>query len=239
MAERSAKEGLPRDPGPVPWPDVVRFLRQLSHDLRNHLNAAELQSVFLAEIAPDAEMKTEVKRLREMISTMATVLQKISTALTAPKPTLIRYPTAELLRDLQRKFEQDFSERKSAVQWKIEAGETVLEIDPQLIQAALFELLENAFRHSRGGGEMEIRARAEQERMVITLREPKSAAMAVEKELWGREPLHHIGHGRYGLGLHRVRGIVEAHGGEFHAQFEPESSALVSTIVLPVSRAEI
>ena len=48
----------------VPWNDVVHFVRQLSHDLRNHLNAIELQSTFLAELAEDAELKTEVGRLR-------------------------------------------------------------------------------------------------------------------------------------------------------------------------------
>ena len=32
-------------------PDVVKFLRQLGHDLRNHLNAAELQSAYVAELA--------------------------------------------------------------------------------------------------------------------------------------------------------------------------------------------
>jgi hypothetical protein len=28
----------------VAWGDDVRFIRQLTHDLRNHLNAIELQS---------------------------------------------------------------------------------------------------------------------------------------------------------------------------------------------------
>ena len=31
-------------------PDIVKFIRQLGHDLRNHLNAAELQAAYLAEI---------------------------------------------------------------------------------------------------------------------------------------------------------------------------------------------
>src|SRR5205085_3517288 len=34
----------------VPWDDVVRFVRQLSHDLRNDLNALELQSAYIAEL---------------------------------------------------------------------------------------------------------------------------------------------------------------------------------------------
>ena len=49
----------------VPMAVVVRFIRQLSHDLRNDLNAAELQSAFLKEIAEDGESRrAEVQRLR-------------------------------------------------------------------------------------------------------------------------------------------------------------------------------
>ena len=44
----------------IPLDDVVRFVRQLSHDLRNHLNAAELQAAFMNEIAEDPEVKEEV-----------------------------------------------------------------------------------------------------------------------------------------------------------------------------------
>ena len=39
----------------------MRFVRQLNHDLRNHLNAIELQSTFLAELAQDGELKPEVQ----------------------------------------------------------------------------------------------------------------------------------------------------------------------------------
>ena len=52
----------------VPWNDIVRFVRQLGHDIRNNLNAAELQSAYIAELTDDAELKNEIKRLREMVS---------------------------------------------------------------------------------------------------------------------------------------------------------------------------
>ena len=52
----------------VPWENIVRFVRQLSHDLRNDLNAAELQTAYIGELTgDDAELKEEIKRLREMI----------------------------------------------------------------------------------------------------------------------------------------------------------------------------
>src|SRR3979409_629368 len=51
----------------VSMPEVVKFIRQLAHDLRNHLNAAELQSAYLMEIAENNEVREEIKRLRGMI----------------------------------------------------------------------------------------------------------------------------------------------------------------------------
>ncbi len=56
------------EPPTVPWPDIVKFVRQLGHDIRNNLNAVELQSAYLAELANELEIKGEVSRLREMIS---------------------------------------------------------------------------------------------------------------------------------------------------------------------------
>ena len=43
-------------------PDVVKFVRQLGHDLRNHLGAVELQAAYIGEIAEDPGLKEEVKR---------------------------------------------------------------------------------------------------------------------------------------------------------------------------------
>ncbi len=51
MAEPSF-EGRP-DVSNVAWSDVVHFIRQLSHDLRNHLNAIELQSAYISELERD------------------------------------------------------------------------------------------------------------------------------------------------------------------------------------------
>ena len=66
MAKPSPEGSEPRA---VAWSDIVKFVRQLSHDLRNNLNAVELQSAYLGELRQDAEMKNEIQRLRQMIST--------------------------------------------------------------------------------------------------------------------------------------------------------------------------
>src|ERR1043165_8451088 len=89
----------PNDPINVAWTDVVRFLRQLSHDLRNHLNAVELQSAFLAEIGTDPEVKEEIGRLRKMVSECGGTLQKLSTRIKPPTPNLISYPVSDFVED--------------------------------------------------------------------------------------------------------------------------------------------
>ena len=73
----------------VAWGDVVRFIRQLSHDLRNHLNAIELQSAYISELEREDELKSEIKRLRGMVSGLTSALQSLSKAVSDVKPNLI------------------------------------------------------------------------------------------------------------------------------------------------------
>src|SRR5438067_9197333 len=88
----------------VPWPDMVKFVRQLSHDIRNNLNAVELQSAYLAELAEEGEMKNEVQRLREMTSQIGTSLQRLTAGLSGANPNPIPYPAAEFVEDIKQKL---------------------------------------------------------------------------------------------------------------------------------------
>ena len=233
MAEPSPEDRS--DSLSVPWVDTVRFIRQLSHDLRNHLNAIELQSAYISELEGDAKLKSEVNRLREMISGMTSILQKVSGGLGEVKPNLISYRASDFVEDLRKKFAQEFPNETQEINWKVQLGDAVLHIDPQLLEEAIIELLANAFRHDRGKGTLTAEARIDKNRFFITLREPK-IRFESSTENWGLRPLRKVSHGHYGLGLNRVRTIVEAHGGEIHAQYDPKASALVTALILPFSR---
>jgi K+-sensing histidine kinase KdpD len=219
----------------VPWDDTVRFVRQLSHDLRNHLNAIELQSAYVSELEGDPKLKGELNRLREMISGLTSALQKVSVGLGEIKPSLISYRVSDFVEDLRKKIAQEFPNEKSEINWDVQPDNAVLNIDPQLLQEAIVELFANAFRHDRGKGALAAEVKIDKDRFFFTLQEPKSR-FEVSTKNWGREPLRKVSHGHYGLGLNRVRTIVEAHGGELHAQYDPKSSALVTALILPLSR---
>jgi K+-sensing histidine kinase KdpD len=218
----------------VPWSDAVRFIRQLSHDLRNHLNAIELQSAYISELARDDELKGEIKRLHEMVAGLTSALQSLSRVISEVKPNLIPYRAADLAEDLRKKIDHDFSGGSAAINWNIQVGNAMLNVDPQLLQEALGELFANAFRHNRDKSTLVAIARLDGNRLVFTLQEPKRG-FDVPTENWAREPLRKVSHGHYGLGLNRVRAIVEAHGGEIYAQYDPQVSALTTTLALPVS----
>jgi signal transduction histidine kinase len=220
----------------VAWNDVVHFIRQLCHDLRNHLNAIELQSAYISELERNDELKSEIKRLREMISGMTSTLQSLSKAVSVVKPNLISYPATDFMEDLREKIDRDFSRECAEITWNVQLGDATLNVDPQLLQETFIELFANAFRHNRGKGALVASAKIDNNQFLFTLEEPK-ARFDSPTDNWGREPLRKISQGHYGLGLNRVRAIVEAHGGELYAQYNPNVPALTTTLVLPVSAA--
>lgn len=217
-------------------PDVVKFVRQLAHDLRNDLNAAELQSAYLIEIAEAGEVKDEIKRLRGMISQVGANLQSLTVALGQGRLTDMLYSAKDFVDDLRQKLETDYPAESGNVKWDVQAGETELQIDPQLLLPALIELFSNAFRHGPANGPISVKARTENGRFVFSLHEPKQS-FERSTENWGREPLRSVSQGHYGLGLHRMRSIIEAHGGELKARYEQDTSSLVTTVTLPVAPA--
>jgi len=232
MADKSSEAST--DSVTVPWSDTVRFVRQLSHDLRNDLNAIELRSAYIGELTQDQELTSEIKRLREVVSDMNSTLQLLSRAVGEVTPNVITYPAGEFLADMRTQIERNFSKENHEITWDVELQDGILNIDPQLFQEVFVELFANAFRHDRGKGALVARARISDGRFLFTLHEPK-AAFSSETQNWGREPLRNIRQRHYGLGLNRIRAIIEAHGGELQARYDPKAATLVSAMVLPMS----
>jgi K+-sensing histidine kinase KdpD len=223
----------PSDLLSIRWSDAVRFIRQLIHDLRNHLNAIELQSAYISELEGTENLKAEIKRLREMILGLTLALRKLSRKLGDVKSDLISYPASDFVEDLRKKIAQEFPNNSGDITWKIEERNAVLNIAPELLQEAFIELFANAFQHDRGEGALVAKVTVDENQFIFTLHEPKRRFESSTVN-WGREPLRNISHGQYGLGLNRVRIIMEAHGGEMHAQYDPKSATLATTLTLPL-----
>ena len=170
MADNSSE--APTDSLTVPWSDMVRFVRQLSHDLRNDLNAIELQSAYFAELTQDQELTSEIKRLREVVSGMNSTLQLISRAVGEIAPNLVTYPAGEFLTDMRTQIERKFSKESQEITWDVQLEDGMLNIDPQLFQEVFVELFANAFQHDRGNGALI--AKASNQRWEVRLQPPRT-----------------------------------------------------------------
>ena len=232
----SSKQPPDKSPS-VAWPDVVKFVRQLSHDIRNNLNAVELQSAYLAELAEKGEMKGVIQRLREMTSRIGASLQRLTTGLNQANPNPIPYPAAAFVEDLKEKLTKEFPDNAAKVTWDVQLKDATLQIDPQLAQQAFLELFGNAFQHERNVKAITARAYIANNSFVFELHEPK-ARFELSTENWGREPLRNVSQGHYGLGLNRTRSVAEAHSGDFRAEHDQKTSTLITTLRLPSSCAE-
>jgi K+-sensing histidine kinase KdpD len=228
---------IPTDSLNVPWRDTVRFVRQLSHDLRNDLNAIELQSAYIAELAQDQELTGEIKRLREVVSALNSTLQLLSRAVGEIRPNLITYPADDFLTDMRTQIERSFPKEQHEITWDVQLQNGILNVDPQLLQEVFVELFANAFQHDRDKEVLVAKATISNGRFVFSLCEPKGG-FSPDTRNWGRKPLGNIRPRHYGLGLSRIRTIVEAHYGELQARFDPDATTLVSTITLPLSGQE-
>ena len=234
MANRTA---APDTEAAVPLQNVIKFVRQLSHDLRNSLNAAELQAAYISEIAEDDEMKDEIKRLRAMVSELGTSLQKLTAALGDVRLNSMDYAVVDFMDDLQKKVATQFPDASGAFEWHVRSNKSaIFEIDPQLLQQGLLELFDNAIRHRCGTGKMIIEATVQDGQLAMTILEPKTD-FSGDPETWGYEPLRSLSHGHYGFGLHRARRIIAAHSGQLDIGYDRGGGCLISTVRVPLSKA--
>jgi len=214
------------------WPEVTKFIGQLNHDLRNHLNAVELQTAFLDEIIAEPEARAEIKRLREMTTEMVAHLQKLSVTLARVEPQTMPCAATDFVEDLRARLTSEQPEESAAVDWNISLGEEMIELDPQLLPEAFVELFVNASRHGRAQGPLYFGVRAGNKTIEFSLREPKTQFNDTTDD-WGSRPLQRVRSGHYGLGLFRARSIFEAHHAQYRVHFDPAARVLQTTVSFP------
>ena len=101
-----------------------------------------------------------------------------------------------------------------------------VQADELRVKRILHNLLENAVKYSPQGGEIGVTARAEDERLVISISD-QGIGISAEDQLAIFSPFHRLeesmrqGITGIGLGLLVCRRLVEAHGGRIWVESEP------------------
>lgn len=230
-------ESTPADQLQVPFDRVATFIRQVTHDVRNNLNAMDLQAAYVVELVADPEAVEEVRRIRSHIQQAAKQLQALSGNFWVAPPNLVTYSAKIFVEDLQDRLAKMHPDQAPKVKWTVQLDEKMVSLDLEMIFTGIAEVFENAFQFKEGDGALEAHVREEAGKFVIELLEPKTTVPS-DPQRWGREPFLSSRRGAYGLGLYRARRIFAAHDGELSFSHDSGRNLLSSKIVLPFAANE-
>ena len=219
----------------VPWPRVERFVGRFAHDVRNGLNAVELQLTLISEIAADEEIKEEVRRVRASLADLTRQIQAVRLATAAPTTHSFPYPANDFFEDLRERFERQHGTEAGRVEWKLEAGTAAVNVDPEQTMAALLELLGNAAQFAAQGSPIRAEANAGSGTVTFTILQQVAAAPVEPPGDWGRTPLLSSRRNGYGLGAFRARRIVEMQNGTLRYDYRAADQSVTTVVELPAA----
>ena len=229
---------LPSTNVAVPFERVAVMVRQLTHDVRNGLNGMELQSAYVAELLRDPEDAADaldaLKRLRELIAENGRMLQRFSARFHVAPPNPVTYPAKHFVEDFRARLAKTLPDFAPQVAWTDDLADEAIEIDVEMIFAALGEFLQNAAHFQERGKPVSAHASARAGRFQIELREHRTAPPSAPAT-WGCEPLVSTRPGGYGLGLFHARRLLAAHGGGVEFTHDAASAQLTTRVFLPLA----
>lgn len=195
------------------------FLRLLSHDVRNDLNAIDLLSAYLQEVTAEKEVREELTQVRASVRFAVDRMVRVSSVLQPIDVEWVSYPFGALLEDLSVRVKGRFPDLAERVDWSGMEIERVVRVDGELVFEALLELISNAAAFSRSNSRLRISAQLETMVGVVRIGQVAEGT-EVDSSEWGRSLFKSERRGQYGIGLFRARRILEALGAslEFRRQ---------------------
>ncbi|HUG27127.1 MAG TPA: HAMP domain-containing sensor histidine kinase, partial [Gemmatimonadales bacterium] len=220
-----------------------RFLAMLSHELRTPLNPV-LMGIHLLQREKDltprtADLLAMILRNVELEARLINELLDI-TRITRDKLTLDRslLDLHETIRAAVATQEENLTGRKQELILELGATNARVDGDPDRLQQAVWNLLQNASKFSVDGGRISIQTSNAEERIIVRVID-EGAGLAPEDLTTIFEPFAQreraTVHGGLGLGLAIARSIIDAHGGEVHAESQGKGLGSTFTVSLPLA----
>ena len=214
--------------------EETEHLGRLAHEMRNRISAAMLALSILQEGtvgiggSTAAVLDRSLRGLRDLVNNSLARVR-----LESGLGKRVRISMAELIGEVEVEavLEANAGGFELAVS-RVEPGIEV-DADPQILSAAIANLLQNAFKFSRKGGHVRLRTRASPDRVLIDVEDqgggllsPEQIAQFLEGQQGGRDK------SGLGFGLTISKRAIEAMGGTVRARNELDTGC-VFTIDLP------
>ena len=214
----------------VQWSALAALIRRLTHDVRNDLNAMELQLTLLEDAhARQALASEDIAALRTSLHLAEKRLRKLSARVRPVAPTIVRTRAEDLWENVTILADRAGHKSRNTA-WSFGAAGTWLNGDVDLLSDAVLEIVDNAVAFGEGGDNINVLAVADGSSLRIILKEvcrntPENVSS------WGAALM--TTRGSYGLGLHYAQRIIAAHSGRIDRVFDPSTRQLTTTITLP------
>lgn len=210
------------------------FVAAVTHELRTPLASLRLFGETLAAGRGNpAEygrlIAGESERLEELVENALAAARSDEALRPAPcRPADILASVVELVRDRA-------AGRGMTLEATSGAGLPEVLWDAGAVRRALLNLVDNAIRHGREGGRVEVGAAADGDVVRLTVRDDGPGIRPRDRRrLFGRFARGSLASSRTGLGLHLVESVARAHGGRVDLETEPGRGCTFS-LVLPRS----
>ncbi len=219
------------------------FLSSVSHKLRTPLSSIKLMLETVLE-APEQEARdlfvpqalAQVDRLTALVGQLLEQARAESGAL---KLDVSDVDLEEVARPIVASFEQQASNK--GISLELAALRPVrVEADPNRLAQVFVNLIDNALRHTSGGGRIRVELDARDSDAVLRVRDtgegiPYRDLPHIFERFYVVDRSRTRGSGGAGLGLAIVKGIVDAHGGAISAESMLGRGTAI-TIRLPIMR---
>ena len=200
------------------------MMQAVSHDLRTPLASiqAMVESINDGVVSDEETVKrymrstqTEVENLNQLINDLFELAQLDAGLLE------LRIETSsvqDLISDTLESMSAQVRAQKLTLSRKVDEELSPVDIDPQRVQRVLYNLVQNALRHTPPDGTISIQARDVGEEVQVEVKDtgegiPECELSHIFQRSYRVDPSRTRGSGGAGLGLCIVLGIVEAHGG--------------------------
>lgn len=206
------------------------FIANVSHELRTPISMLQGYSeAIVDDIAETEEEKKEIARIiydeslrmGRLVNDLLDLARMEAGHITLHEQSVSIMPFTERVAN---KFAGVAKEKKISIQFESEVErECELSIDPDKIEQVLTNLIDNAIRHTPGGGEVTVSLNRNTQGYLFFVQDtgsgiPEEDLPFVFERFYKADKARTRGKAGTGLGLAIARNIVEAHGGHIQVQ---------------------
>jgi two-component system, OmpR family, sensor histidine kinase BaeS len=215
-----------------------QLVADIAHELRTPLTVLKGELEYLQDGLSQPTPQT-LHRLAEEVDLLSRLVADLRLVSLADTDGLrlerCNLNLTELTREVMTAFERQAQTVGKHLQF--EAESVRLELDPERIRQVLYNLLDNALRHTPEGGTVRCAIRKAEQQILLEISDegpgiPPADLERVFERLYRTDTARNREAGGSGLGLAIVRTLVEAHGGKVWATSRPEGGAAF-TVSLP------